>query len=87
MIETFKNTLFVGAHPDDLEVMAGGTAKRIIDLGGRVHCLTLTDGSWESPNGETFRDNGAAVHESIEASKILGYTLEHLDEKIFDIHC
>ena len=29
-----KNLLFVGAHPDDLEVMAGGTVKRVINEGG-----------------------------------------------------
>ena len=80
-----KNILFVGAHPDDLEVMAGGTVKHFIDRDCSVHAITLTDGSWTGKNGIKYRENNSAKIEANNAAKILGYSLEFLDEKIFEI--
>lgn len=80
-----KNLLFVGAHPDDLELMAGGTVKRIINQGGKVHALTLSDGTWNGPNEEVYRDSDLAISEASKASKLLGYTVDYLDEKTLNI--
>lgn len=80
-----RNMLFIGAHPDDLEVMAGGTVKRIIEHGGQVHALTMTNGAWTGPDGVEFRCGGVAIKEAAKAAEIIGYSLEHLNEKIFDI--
>lgn len=39
----FGNILIVGAHYDDSELGAGGTAARLIKEGHRVYKITLTD--------------------------------------------
>lgn len=85
-----ESVLFIGAHPDDLEFMAGGTAKRVIDEGGRVHVLTITNGSWTGPDGSVFRDGGIAIAEAEAAAKAIGYSVEHMgtsdgDERVFGI--
>jgi LmbE family N-acetylglucosaminyl deacetylase len=36
--------LFVTAHPDDLEFMAGGTVPKLIERGNRIFMVILTDG-------------------------------------------
>jgi len=80
-----KNLLFIGAHPDDLEVMAGGTVRRVIEQGGRVHALTMTKGAWKGPDGTTFRDGDIAVKEAKRASELLGYSVEHLNESVLGV--
>jgi LmbE family N-acetylglucosaminyl deacetylase len=37
--------LVVGAHPDDAELMCGGTVIRLIDAGGQAAFISMTDGS------------------------------------------
>lgn len=39
------NVLAVGAHPDDLEILCGGTLARCARRGDRVTMLVMTDGS------------------------------------------
>lgn len=39
----FENILIVGAHYDDSELGAGGTAARLINEGHKVYKITLTD--------------------------------------------
>ncbi len=39
------NVLAVGAHPDDLEILCGGTLSRCVQRGDRVTMLIMTDGS------------------------------------------
>jgi len=39
------NVLAVGAHPDDLEILCGGTLARCVRRGDRVTMLVMTDGS------------------------------------------
>lgn len=80
-----KNILVVGAHPDDLEWMAGGTVAKTIAEGGKVHLLTLTNGTWKDAGGNYYRDKQIAVEEANEAAKALGYSLEHLDEPCLDV--
>jgi LmbE family N-acetylglucosaminyl deacetylase len=36
--------LFIGAHPDDVELGAGGTIRRLVDEGHKVHALVLSRG-------------------------------------------
>jgi LmbE family N-acetylglucosaminyl deacetylase len=80
-----KNLLFIGAHPDDLEVMAGGTVKRVINEGGNVHALIVSDGTWVGPNSEVYRDAELAKLEAVSASKIIGHSIDFLDEKTLEI--
>src|SRR6266498_1669403 len=39
------NVLAVGAHPDDLEILCGGTLARCAERGDRVTMLVMSDGS------------------------------------------
>ncbi|HEX7895822.1 MAG TPA: carbamoyltransferase C-terminal domain-containing protein [Terriglobales bacterium] len=38
-----KQALFVGSHPDDIEIGAGGTLARMVDKGWDVHACIATD--------------------------------------------
>jgi len=41
---TVLNVLFIGAHPDDCEYYAGGTARKFIEGGHRVKFVSATNG-------------------------------------------
>ena len=45
-IESFKRFLFVGPHPDDIEIGAGATIKRLADEGKNIAFLICTDGRY-----------------------------------------
>lgn len=40
-----RTVLAVGAHPDDVELAAGGTIARLVDQGHRVHILVMSGGA------------------------------------------
>ena len=61
-----------GAHPDDPETMAGGTAARFADLGHRVVCLYLTRGE-AGIEGKTHAEAAAIrTEEAKRACAVLG---------------
>lgn len=39
-----KKVLFVGPHPDDIEIACGGLVSELVDLGVKVRFLIVTDG-------------------------------------------
>lgn len=43
MMDAFKNVLIIGAHFDDSELGAGGTAAKLLKMGRKVYKITLTD--------------------------------------------
>ena len=43
-VESFSRYLFVGPHPDDIEIGAGATAARLAAEGKQVCFLICTDG-------------------------------------------
>ena len=49
-LEDFKRYLFVGPHPDDIEIGAGATASRLASLGKQVTFLVCTDGRYGDEN-------------------------------------
>ncbi len=67
------DALFVGAHPDDVELFAGGTAARLAALGYRVGICDLTAGELAS-NGTPQQRRA----ESLEAARLLGATLPRI---------
>jgi len=79
------NVLCVIAHPDDLELMAGGTIAKWIDEGHSVHVLTLSNGVWSAPGGNLMRDHAAALQEELIASSYLGFSVENLDQKAMEL--
>ena len=50
-----KNILIVGAHFDDAELGAGGTAAKLVKEGKKVYKITLTD------NKTDFKQRGIVV--------------------------
>lgn len=45
MFQPDDRVLFIGAHPDDIEIGAGGTVYRLTSAGASVHFLILTHGT------------------------------------------
>lgn len=73
-----KNILAVVAHPDDLELMAGGAVVKWISEGKNVRVLTFTDGSWSSPDSKLVREKNEALEEENAVAEFIGYTHENL---------
>ena len=51
-VETFTRYLFIGPHPDDIEIGCGATAARLAAEGKQVTFLIMTDGRY----GDGFSD-------------------------------
>lgn len=45
-LEEFQRYLFIGPHPDDIEIGAGATAAKLWDMGKQVCFLICTDGRY-----------------------------------------
>lgn len=67
-----KNALIIGAHFDDAELGAEGTAARLVSEGEKVYKLTLTDNvtSFKERNIEVKYDS--SISQSKKSSAILG---------------
>ncbi|MDP2216507.1 MAG: PIG-L deacetylase family protein [Methanolobus sp.] len=63
--------LAMGAHPDDMELEAGGTLAKFIRKGYEVYLLILTSGGYTDMKGNTYFDE-ELNSEALNASKILG---------------
>lgn len=80
------NILAVVAHPDDLEIMAGGTIINFLKKGMHVHVLVLTNGCWLSPNGILMRSSEDIFKEIESVNKIMHYdTYEILGEETLNL--
>lgn len=71
MIEITHTVLAMGAHPDDMELEAGGTLAKFAKKGYDVYLLILTAGGYIDINGKTYVDEELRS-EAKEATKILG---------------
>ena len=49
-LEGFERYLFVGPHPDDIEIGAGATVSRLASLGKKITFLICTDGRYGDEN-------------------------------------
>lgn len=82
------NILFFGAHPDDLEILCGGTIARCVAAGHEVWMAVATNGNVGSPH--LSKEEIAAIRkdEATEASHVLGAKgfiwMEEDDEFLFD---
>ncbi len=79
------SVLCVAAHPDDLQLMAGGTVAKWIAEGHAVHALTISDGAWTAPSGAVMRDGKEAIREEARAARYLGCTVENLQCPAMDL--
>ena len=73
-LDSFKNVLFVGPHPDDIEFGCGGTVSRLKEKGAHIHFLIVTDGASGTKNKEDdpMILKKTREEESINSAKYLG---------------
>lgn len=69
-----NNILIVGAHFDDAELGAGGTAAKMIDEGKKVYKLTLTDNVTRFDQKHINVDFESSIRNSAKACAVLGIT-------------
>ena len=76
-IEEFSSYLFIGPHPDDIEIGAGATIAKLTASGKKVSFLILTDGRYgDGLSGGVKGDDLAELRkkESLQSAKKLGVT-------------
>ena len=75
-LDSFERYLFIGPHPDDIEVGAGATAARLTAMGKQVSFLICTDGRFglaNAPAGTTPEQLAELRRrESMTAAAVLG---------------
>ena len=91
-IESFRSYLFIGPHPDDIEIGAGATAAKLVSEGKRVTFLICTDGRYGTDNISGIEPDELAARrkqESILSAKTLGVSdvrfLDLSDGGFYDI--
>ncbi|TDC24901.1 hypothetical protein E1265_08405 [Streptomyces sp. 8K308] len=68
----FERSLFVGAHLDDIELAAAGTAARLVKAGALVRFLVMSTSAYTAYDGSRHRDADVAVAEGRGAAMTLG---------------
>lgn len=76
-----RNVLAIIAHPDDLELMAGGTVIKWIGLGINIYVICMTDGGMNLPSGKVYRSSIDAADEALASSKSIGFVYRSLGLK------
>lgn len=75
-VESFDKYLFIGPHPDDIEIGAGATAAKLAALGKKVTFLVCLDGRYgleNAPEGTTSEELiEIRKKEAVASAKILG---------------
>ncbi len=71
-----ESYLFIGPHPDDIEVACAPTVKRLTEAGKRVRFLIVTDGRMGTDDPRLWGDCLAALRreEAAASAKLLGVT-------------
>ncbi len=69
-----KYALFIGPHPDDIEIGCGATVKKLVNQGTEVYFLITTDGGAGSKDPEMTSEKLALIRkeEAKAAGKFLG---------------
>ncbi len=73
-LHQYDSYLFVGPHPDDIEVGAGGTVATLVNMGKKVTFVIVTDGSVGSIDTSIAEDELISIRqqEALQSAKILG---------------
>ena len=83
-VESFQRYLFIGPHPDDIEVGAGATVAKLAAMGKHVSFLICTDGRYglgNAPQGTTPEALIALRRaEALASAKLLGVEDVHFLE-------
>ncbi len=82
------NILFIGAHPDDLEILCGGTIRLCVEQGHEVWMAVATNGNVGTPTLTREEIGAIRKKEATQASEILGAAgliwLDEDDEWLFN---
>jgi LmbE family N-acetylglucosaminyl deacetylase len=80
-LESFSRYLFIGPHPDDIEIGCGATVSKLASMGKEISFLICLDGRYGldfAPEGTTPEDLVRIRQaESLESAKRLGVTDVH----------
>ncbi|MBR2280998.1 MAG: PIG-L family deacetylase [Spirochaetales bacterium] len=83
-LESFTRYLFIGPHPDDIEIGCGATVSKLVSLGKEVSFLICLDGRYglaNAPKGTTPEELVAIRHnEAMESARSLGVDDVHFLE-------
>ena len=74
-IETFSRYLFIGPHPDDIEIGCGATAAKLAKQGKQITFLILTDGRYGDGYSNGIKGDELAAlrrRESVASAERLG---------------
>lgn len=71
-MNNMNNILIIGAHFDDAELGAGGTAAKLVSEGKKVYKLTLTDNETKFDQRKILVDFNSSKIQSKKACEILG---------------
>jgi LmbE family N-acetylglucosaminyl deacetylase len=82
-VETSKHKVALSflAHPDDAEILCGGTLIRLADQGWTVHIATMTAGDCGTMTEDPWQISARRTAEGRAAAKVIGGTYHCLDEK------
>lgn len=72
------SVLFVGAHPDDIELSCGGTVCYYLNKGYEVYCYHLTNGVYSDIDGKPVRTSDEILKTSRKSLGILGIKEENI---------
>ena len=70
--------LFIGAHPDDIELGCGGTICHFIKRDYEVYCYHLTNGAYTDIEGESVRQTEEILETSKKSLGVLGVKEENI---------
>lgn len=83
-LESFSRYLFIGPHPDDIEIGAGATASKLVSMGKEVSFLICLDGRFgltNAPEGTSPKELiEIRRQEALESAKVLGVDDVHFLE-------
>lgn len=71
-MKSMNNVLIIGAHFDDAELGAGGTAAKLVAEGKNVYKITLTDNVTKFEQRQVTVDYSSSRRQSKEACEVLG---------------
>lgn len=85
-IEEFERYLFIGPHPDDIEIGAGATAAKLASQGKKICFLICTDGRFGDGNAPAGITGEKLVmmrrYEAVRSAEVLGIK----DVRFLDLH-
>jgi len=76
-----NNILIIISHPDDAELMAGGSMLRWIKQGKNIRVISLTNGSGVHPDGKIRRKKEDALREFDNVANYMGYSYNVLNQQ------